>query len=58
MSPTDELVPILKKLKLSGVLHSLELRVREAAEDDVHPTEFLFRLLSDEVERDGSAPWG
>lgn len=51
MSPIDELVPILKKLKLSGVLQSLELRVRQTVEDDVHPAEFLMRLLNDEVER-------
>lgn len=51
MSPIDELVPILKKLKLSGVLQSLELRVRQTVEDDVHPAEFLLRLLSDEVGR-------
>jgi DNA replication protein DnaC len=51
MSPIDELVPILKKLKLSGVLQSLELRVRQTVEDDVHPAEFLMRLLHDEVER-------
>lgn len=51
MHPTDELVPILKKLRLSGVLQSLELRVRQAADDNVAPSEFLLRLLSDEVER-------
>jgi DNA replication protein DnaC len=51
MSPIDELVPILKKLKLSGVLQSLELRVRQTVEDQVHPAEFLLRLLHDEVER-------
>jgi DNA replication protein DnaC len=51
MSPIDELVPILKKLKLSGVLQSLELRVRQTVEDDVHPAEFLLRLLHDEVGR-------
>lgn len=51
MSPIDELVPILKKLKLSGVLQSLELRVRQTVEDHVHPAEFLLRLLHDEVER-------
>lgn len=51
MSPIDELVPILKKLKLSGVLQSLELRVRQTVEDQVHPAEFLMRLLHDEVER-------
>lgn len=51
MSPIDDLIPILKKLKLSGVLQSLELRVRQTVEDDVHPAEFLLRLLTDEVER-------
>jgi DNA replication protein DnaC len=51
MSPIDELAPILKKLRLSGVLQSLELRVRQTVEDDVHPAEFLLRVLHDEVER-------
>lgn len=30
MSITDELVPVLKKLRLSGMLHTLDLRTREA----------------------------
>jgi DNA replication protein DnaC len=51
MSPTDELVPVLKKLRLSGVLQSLDLRVRQAADDTLAPSEFLYRLLTDEVER-------
>lgn len=51
MSTTDELVPLLKKLRLSGVLQSLELRMREAVDDSLGFDEFLFRLLSDEVER-------
>lgn len=51
MSPVDELVPILKKLRLSGVLQTLELRTRQAVEDDSSHTEFLYRLLCDEVER-------
>jgi len=51
MSLTDELVPLLKKLKLSGVLHTLELRTTQAIDDELSYTEFLFRLLSDEVER-------
>jgi hypothetical protein len=33
MSTIDELVPLLKKLRLSGVLQSLELRLRQARED-------------------------
>src|SRR4051812_20597628 len=51
MSPTDELVPLLKKLRLSGVLQSLELRIRQAVDDGLAHSEFLLRLLSDEVER-------
>lgn len=51
MSPTDELIPLLKKLRLSGVLHSLELRTRQAVEDNLAHSEFLYRLLSDEAER-------
>lgn len=51
MSPTDELVPILKKLRLSGVLNTLELRTRQAVEDSLPYAEFLYRTLLDEVER-------
>ncbi len=51
MHPTDELVPLLKKLRLSGVLQTLELRTRQAADDDLSHPEFLLRLLTDEVER-------
>ena len=51
MGTLDELVPLLKKLRLSGVLETLELRVREAADDGVAHSEFLVRLLRDEVER-------
>jgi DNA replication protein DnaC len=51
MSPTDELIPILKKLRLSGVLATLELRTRQAVDDNLSHVEFLYRLLADEVER-------
>lgn len=51
MSVADELVPILKKLRLSGVLQTLDLRTMEAVGSDLSHTEFLFRLCSDEVER-------
>jgi DNA replication protein DnaC len=33
------------------VLQSLELRVRQTVEDDVHPAEFSLRVQNDEVER-------
>lgn len=51
MGVTDDLVPVLKKLRLSGVLQSLELRNREATEDGLAHTEYLYRLLHDEVDR-------
>jgi DNA replication protein DnaC len=51
MSIADELVPILKKLRLSGVLQTLDLRIREAVDSSLSHTEFLYRLCSDEVER-------
>lgn len=51
MHPTDELIPVLKKLRLSGVLNTLELRTRQAVDDDLSHSEFLYRLLNDEVER-------
>ena len=51
MHPTDELIPILKKLRLSGVLQTLEVRTRQAVDDDLSHSEFLLRLLTDEVER-------
>lgn len=51
MPGTDDLVPILKKLKLGGVLHTLDLRLAQIADDGIAPVEFLYRVLHDEVER-------
>ena len=51
MSPIDDLVPLLKKLRLSGILQTLELRTTQAAEDNLAPAELLLRLFTDEVER-------
>lgn len=51
MSPIDELVPALKKLRLSGVLDTLELRREQAVQDDSAYEEFLLRLVNDEIER-------
>ncbi|MCZ7678721.1 MAG: IS21-like element helper ATPase IstB [Sandaracinaceae bacterium] len=51
MSLIDEILPLLKKLRLSGILQSLELRTREAVDDNLSHTEFLYRLMSDELER-------
>jgi DNA replication protein DnaC len=51
MSCNDDLIPALRKLRLSGVLHTLALRTRQAVEDSLAFEEFLFRLLHDEIER-------
>ena len=51
MGPVDELVPILKKLRLSGVLQSLEMRLRQALDGELSHAELILRLLNDEVER-------
>lgn len=52
---TDDLIPVLKKLRLSGVLDTLDLRTQQAVEDGLSFPEFLYRLLHDEVERRDSA---
>lgn len=51
MHPTEDLIPLLKKLRMSGVLQSLPLRLRQAADDNLSHAEFLLRLITDEVER-------
>lgn len=51
MGLIDDLVPLLKKLRMSGVLQSMELRIRQAVEDQLSHEEFLVRLLTDEVNR-------
>jgi DNA replication protein DnaC len=51
MSTNDDLIALLKKLRLSGILQTLELRTRQAVEDNLAHGEFFYRLLSDEVER-------
>lgn len=51
MSPIDEVRPLLKRLKMSGILDSLQLRVEQAVEDKSSYPEFLLRIMHDEVER-------
>jgi DNA replication protein DnaC len=48
---THQLTPQLKRLRLSGVLESLELRNQQAIQDKLSYVEFLARLIQDEVER-------
>jgi DNA replication protein DnaC len=51
MTGTDDLVPVLKRLKLGKILETLDLRLEQAATESLDPLEFLFRVLHDEVER-------
>lgn len=51
MATRDDLIPVLKRLRLSGLLETLDLRTRQAVSDELALTEFLYRLLNDEVER-------
>jgi DNA replication protein DnaC len=51
MNPMPELAPMLKQLRLSGILDSLEVRNRQAIEQKLAYTDFLALLISDEVAR-------
>ena len=51
MNPMPELAPMLKQLRLSGILDSLERRNREAIEHQLAYTDFLALLIQDEVAR-------
>lgn len=51
MSPIPELTPLLKQLRLSGILDTLEARNREAIDRKLAYTEFLSLLIHDEVAR-------
>ena len=51
MNPMPELAPMLKQLRLSGILDSLEVRNKQAIGKKMAYTEFLSLLISDEVAR-------
>lgn len=51
MNPMPELAPLLKQLRLSGILDSLETRNREAVANKLAYTDFLALLIADEVAR-------
>ncbi len=51
MSPLDDLGQMLKKLRLSGLLETLPLRLGQAVDGNLPYEEFLLRLVCDEVER-------
>ncbi len=50
-TPVHPLLPKLKRLGLSGMLNTLEVRAACAARDSLSPGEFLALLLDDELER-------
>lgn len=47
------LLPKLRQLKMSGMVHTLEVRASQAAQQQLSPLEFLALLLDDELERRG-----
>jgi DNA replication protein DnaC len=51
MNPMPELAPMLKQLRLSGILDSLENRNRQAIDKKLAYTDFLALLIQDEVAR-------
>ncbi len=51
MDLTHQLSPMLRTLRLSGLLDTLEVRNRQAVEQQASFVEFLTLLLQDEVER-------
>lgn len=51
MNPMPELSPMLKQLRLSGILDSLETRNREAIAGKLAYTDFLALLIADEIAR-------
>ncbi len=51
MNPMPELAPMLKQLRLSGILDSLDSRNRQAIEHKLAYTDFLALLIQDEVAR-------
>ncbi len=51
MNPFPELTPMLKELKMSGILDSLDIRNRQAIEEKLPYTDFLALLLQDEIAR-------
>ncbi len=51
MNPAPELAPMLKRLRFSGILDSLDARNRQAIEKKLPYTEFLALIIQDEFAR-------
>ncbi len=51
MTLSPQLNPMLKSLRLSGILETLEVRTQQAIEEKLSYMDFLHQLLTDEIER-------
>jgi DNA replication protein DnaC len=51
MNPLPELIPMLKQLRLSGVLDSIESRNRQAIDEKFSYMDFLATIVQDEIAR-------
>ena len=51
MNPMPELIPMLKQLRLSGILDSIETRNKQAIEGKMSYMDFLATIITDEVAR-------
>jgi len=51
MNPMPELIPMLKQLRLSGILDSIETRNRQAIEGKLSYMDFLATIVTDEIAR-------
>ena len=51
MNPMPEIIPMLKQLRLSGILDSLESRNRQAIEAKLSYMDFLATIITDEIAR-------
>jgi DNA replication protein DnaC len=51
MNPMPELIPLLKQLRLSGILDSIESRNRQAIEEKFSYMDFLATIVQDEIAR-------
>jgi DNA replication protein DnaC len=51
MNPMPELTPLLKQLRLSGIMDSIESRNRQAIEKKMSYMDFLAMIITDEIAR-------
>jgi DNA replication protein DnaC len=51
MNPMPETIPMLKQLRLSGILDSLESPIRQAINHQLSYLDFLATIITDEIAR-------